>query len=126
MNAGDLWTGGLETVVTTLRWALIYFVHYPRVQKRVQAELDAVVGRRPLSLADRPNTPYFRATLDELQRLVNVLPWHIPHTAEKEVGKTRRPGCTLQGADLSLASSVPLKHSACAQRLHFRCWWTAC
>ncbi|CAD5235021.1 unnamed protein product [Bursaphelenchus xylophilus] len=85
INSGDLWTGGLETVVTTIRWAIIYFIHYPAVQKKIQAELDTVVGRRPLTLADRQHTPYFHAAMDEIQRIVNVLPWHIPHTCDKEV-----------------------------------------
>uniref|UniRef100_A0A1I7XCK1 Cytochrome P450 2J6 n=1 Tax=Heterorhabditis bacteriophora TaxID=37862 RepID=A0A1I7XCK1_HETBA len=40
LSAGDLWTGGMETTVTTLRWGIIYFLYYPTVQKKCQQEID--------------------------------------------------------------------------------------
>ena len=40
----DLFLAGSETTSTTLTWAVLYMVRYPRVQARVQEELDAVVG----------------------------------------------------------------------------------
>uniref|UniRef100_A0A183DHA7 Cytochrome P450 n=1 Tax=Gongylonema pulchrum TaxID=637853 RepID=A0A183DHA7_9BILA len=42
LNAGDLWTGGMETTVTTLRWAIIYLIHNPDVQKLVHEDIDRV------------------------------------------------------------------------------------
>lgn len=42
---------------------------YPDVMRRVQAELDCVVGRGRLpTIADRPNLPYLEATLKEALR----------------------------------------------------------
>merc|ERR1712212_90334 len=41
----DLFLAGSETTSTTLTWALLFMARYPKVQKRVQDELDAVVGR---------------------------------------------------------------------------------
>ncbi|KAK6760754.1 hypothetical protein RB195_021994 [Necator americanus] len=38
--AADLWTGGMETTVTTMRWAIIYLVYHPSVLIRCQMELD--------------------------------------------------------------------------------------
>ena len=40
----DLFLAGSETTSTTLTWAVLYMVRYPRVQARVQEELDTVVG----------------------------------------------------------------------------------
>ena len=59
----DLFLAGSETTSTTLTWAVLYMVRYPRVQARVQEELDAVVGqnRRP-AIADRANLPYTEVT----------------------------------------------------------------
>ena len=55
----DLFLAGSETTSTTLTWAALYMVRYPEVQKKVQAELDRVVGQnRPPSLKDKPNLPY--------------------------------------------------------------------
>ena len=44
MTLFDLFLAGSETTSTTLTWAVLYMVRYPRVQARVQEELDAVVG----------------------------------------------------------------------------------
>ena len=55
----DLFLAGSETTSTTLTWAALYMVRYQEVQKKVQEELDRVVGigKQP-SLKDRPNLPY--------------------------------------------------------------------
>lgn len=60
-------------------------VHYPEIQFKVQQEIDEKVGLKPLELGHRQSTPYFHAMLDELQRIVNVLPWNIPHSVDKDV-----------------------------------------
>ena len=52
----DLFIAGSETTSTTLIWALLYIIREPEVQKKVQYELDAVVGPGRLpGLADRPH-----------------------------------------------------------------------
>lgn len=46
---------------------------YPRVMKKAQAELDAIVGTTRLpTFADRPSLPYMEALFTELLR------WHTP------------------------------------------------
>uniref|UniRef100_A0A915PPI1 SXP/RAL-2 family protein Ani s 5-like cation-binding domain-containing protein n=1 Tax=Setaria digitata TaxID=48799 RepID=A0A915PPI1_9BILA len=79
LNSGDLWTGGMETTVTTLRWAIIYLIHNPDVQKLVHDEIDRNLGTRMVHWADRNVMHYTLAVICEVQRIVNVLPWHIPH-----------------------------------------------
>jgi len=50
-------------------------VLYPQVQRRAQAELDAVVGRDRLpSSDDRPRLPYIEAFCKELMRWQMVTP----------------------------------------------------
>ncbi len=48
---------------------------YPEVQKKAQAEVDAVIGsdRLPVS-ADRPNLPYIDAVVKEVLRWNSVAP----------------------------------------------------
>lgn len=41
----DLFMAGSETTSNTLSFAILYMLAYPDVQKRVQAEMDEVVGR---------------------------------------------------------------------------------
>ena len=36
---------GTETIAITIRWALKYMMAYPEIQKRIQNEMDSVVGR---------------------------------------------------------------------------------
>ncbi|PAV85442.1 hypothetical protein WR25_12801 [Diploscapter pachys] len=79
-SAGDLWTGGLSTTVTLLRWALIYLVHHPNVQTRIREEVLEAFGQSMPNYKEKEKTPYFLATIRELLRLVNVLPYGIPHS----------------------------------------------
>ena len=47
----------------------------PEVQKKAQAELDAVVGRDRLpSIEDRPALPYLNAVMKELNRWFSPAP----------------------------------------------------
>jgi cytochrome P450 len=56
----------------TLFLALVLF---PQVQRRAQAELDAVIGRDRLpTLNDRPRLPYIEALCKELMRWNMVTP----------------------------------------------------
>jgi cytochrome P450 len=41
----DLFMAGSETTSSTLGFAVLYMLHHPEVQRRVQDELDSVVGR---------------------------------------------------------------------------------
>uniref|UniRef100_A0A915B4W7 Cytochrome P450 n=1 Tax=Parascaris univalens TaxID=6257 RepID=A0A915B4W7_PARUN len=79
LNAGDLWTGGMETTVTTLRWAIIYLIRQPNVQERLFKEIEMKIGTRKVTWADRTTMHYTMAVINEVQRIVNILPWHIPH-----------------------------------------------
>ena len=69
----DLYIAGSETSSTTLLFCIIYMVNFPDIQRKVQDELDKIVGPNRLpSLADKPQLPYLEATLSEVQRCSNV------------------------------------------------------
>ncbi|KAI5932173.1 Cytochrome P450 2F1 [Manis javanica] len=79
MTTHNLFFGGTETTSITLRSGLLILLKYPEVTAKMQAELDAVVGRmRTPSLADREHLPYTNAVLHELQRFTSVLPLGLP------------------------------------------------
>ncbi|XP_061888521.1 cytochrome P450 2U1 isoform X1 [Entelurus aequoreus] len=81
---GDLFVAGTDTTTNSVLWVLLYMVVHPDVQKKVQAELDEVVGRhRVPSLTDRGHLPFTEATIMEVQRLTSVVPLGIPHMASK-------------------------------------------
>ncbi|KAM9386093.1 cytochrome P450, family 2, subfamily AD, polypeptide 3 isoform 1-T1 [Pholidichthys leucotaenia] len=81
----DLIEAGTETAATTLRWAFVFMTNFPEIQKKVQAEIDTVVGQSRLpTLADRPNLPYTDAVIHESQRMGNIVPMGFPKMASKD------------------------------------------
>ena len=55
----DFFVAGAETTSTTLTWAMLYMVRYPEIQRKVQRELDMIVGvdRMP-TMQDNASLPY--------------------------------------------------------------------
>ncbi|XP_072016390.1 cytochrome P450 2D1-like [Amphiura filiformis] len=59
---------------------------YPDVQKRVQEEMDSVVGRERLpKLSDKPNLPYTEAVIHETQRFGSIVFIAAPRFTRSEV-----------------------------------------
>lgn len=81
----DMLEAGTETMTSTLRWALLFMMKYPEVQKAAQAQIDRVVGQsRQPCLADKVNMPYINAVLHETQRVANILPFSTPRVARRD------------------------------------------
>ncbi|XP_072048699.1 cytochrome P450 2J4-like [Amphiura filiformis] len=77
----NLLIAGTETTSNTLRWSVLYMMVYPEIQKRVQQEIDSVVGRDRLPrLSDKDKLPFTSAVLLEIQRIVSINPLGVPHT----------------------------------------------
>jgi len=80
--AGFLYAAGAETTATTLLWWALAMIAFPEVQRRAQAELDAVVGRDRLpTFSDAPRLPYVRAITKEILRWRPAAPLGVPHAA---------------------------------------------
>ncbi|KAL2089587.1 hypothetical protein ACEWY4_014275 [Coilia grayii] len=100
----DLFVAGTETTSTTLYWGLLYMIKYPEIQRKVQEEIDRVVGssRQP-SVADRENMPYIDAVIHETQRFANILPLNVGRSAtnDTQVGDYIIPKGTMVVAPLT-------------------------
>ncbi|XP_042323879.1 cytochrome P450 2D14-like [Sceloporus undulatus] len=82
---GDLFAAGTETTSATLRWGLLYMILYPNVQRKVQEEIDMVIGKnRSPKMEDQKNMSYTRAVIHEIQRYGNVIPAGLPHMTYKD------------------------------------------
>ncbi|KAN0132230.1 Cytochrome P450 [Lactarius tabidus] len=83
--AAMTYAGGAETSSAALAWWMLAMVTYPDVQKRAQAELDAIVGRTRIpTFADFQHLPYIRAMVKEMLRWRPVDPVGLPHLAAED------------------------------------------
>jgi len=81
---------GIDTSSNTSVWFIAHMIKYPEIQKKVQNELDRVVGRDRLpSYDDMQNLPYFNAVLNEVMRIKTIAPQALLHrvTEDFEVAK---------------------------------------
>ncbi|XP_067119558.1 cytochrome P450 2C28-like [Centruroides vittatus] len=90
---------GSRTVHETLNWAFLIMAKYQDVQKRVQQEIDDVIGRiRQPMWADHVNLPYTQAVIYEIQRWRTLLPLNLLRYCIEET--------TIQGLTIPKGSIV--------------------
>jgi len=58
-----------DPMISALTWAIDYIVRHPDVRDRLEGEVDAVLGDRPLTVADGDRLTYVRAVFLESGRL---------------------------------------------------------
>ncbi|XP_073012527.1 geraniol 8-hydroxylase-like [Typha latifolia] len=76
----DMVVGGTETTSNTMEWAMAEMLQKPEILRRVQAELDQVVGKD--HIVEESHTPklhYLNLVIKEVLRLHPALPLLIPH-----------------------------------------------
>ena len=102
-----LLTAGIETTAIALAWALYEVGNDPEVERRVHAEVDAVVGDREVTFADVASLPYTARVVQETLRMYPV--WFVMRRTLTEVrlGDTTLP----EGAEV-IVSPHALHHDA--------------
>ncbi|EGT38304.1 hypothetical protein CAEBREN_16222 [Caenorhabditis brenneri] len=80
----DLFFAGMETTVTTLKWAFLLMAKNESVQRKVQAELDSI-GQPMIEIQHRTRLPYVQATINEIQRIANILPINLLRTVAEDI-----------------------------------------
>ncbi|KAJ1149047.1 hypothetical protein NDU88_001867 [Pleurodeles waltl] len=58
---------------------------YPDIQKKVQEEIDRVVGSEHPNMGHRKLMPYTDAVIHEVQRFGNILPLNFPRETTVDV-----------------------------------------
>lgn len=80
----DLFSAGMETIKTTLLWLNVFMLRHPDAMKRVQDELDQVVGRNRLpKIEDVPYLPITETTILEVMRISSIVPLATTHSPKR-------------------------------------------
>ncbi|KAD5508595.1 hypothetical protein E3N88_16298 [Mikania micrantha] len=76
----QLLAAGVDTISSTLAWALSLLLNDPSVLETARAEIDKEVGReRLVKESDMKNLVYLKAVIKETLRLHPVVPLSVPH-----------------------------------------------
>jgi cytochrome P450 len=89
-EVATLFMAGHETTANTLAWAWYLLSQSPEVERRLHAELDAVLGDRSPSLEDLDRLAYTRAIIEETLRLYPPVPLLAREAVRDEVLRGRR------------------------------------
>ncbi|KAJ8280300.1 hypothetical protein GJAV_G00052940 [Gymnothorax javanicus] len=82
----NLFLAGTETTSTTMRYTILMLIKNPKIQERVQQEIDTVIGRERLpSIEDRKSLPFTNAVIHEVQRFLDILPLGIPRYTTHDI-----------------------------------------
>ncbi|KAI9552867.1 hypothetical protein GHT06_020751 [Daphnia sinensis] len=97
----DLFGAGSDTSSSVIGFAILYLIHYPKIQQKMWEELDYVCGDSLPSFAYRSRLPYTEAVLMEVIRVSSVVPLAVPHCAVRE---THLQGFTIpQGSIIAVS-----------------------
>ncbi|XP_072000283.1 uncharacterized protein [Engystomops pustulosus] len=108
----NLFAAGMETTSTTLRWGLLLMMKYPDIQRKVQDEIENVIGFAQPQVEHRKEMPYTDAVIHEIQRFGDIVPGSIPHATTKDI--TFRDYFLPKGTIV-----IPLLHSALRDKDYF-------
>ncbi|KAF5442781.1 hypothetical protein F2P56_035403 [Juglans regia] len=82
----DMLVGSMDTTATAIEWAISEVIKHPRVMKKLQKELEDIVGlERMVDESDLDRLEYLDMVVKETMRLHPVAPLLIPHEATEDI-----------------------------------------
>ncbi|KAG4940789.1 hypothetical protein JHK87_044660 [Glycine soja] len=81
----DMLLGSMDTSATAIEWTLSELLKNPRVMKKVQMELETMVGmQRKVKESDLDKLEYLDMVIKEKMRLHPVAPLLMPHQSRED------------------------------------------
>ncbi|KAK7176067.1 hypothetical protein R3I93_000358 [Phoxinus phoxinus] len=81
----DLFVAGTDTTSNTLRTLTLYLMTHTHIQEQCQREIDEVLGAREhVTYEDRNAMPFVQAVIHEGQRVGDIVPLSVFHTARTD------------------------------------------
>ncbi|KAL5555899.1 hypothetical protein UlMin_038135 [Ulmus minor] len=81
----DMLVGSMDTSATAIEWAISELIKHPRIMKKVQKEINTVVGmERMVDESDLPKLEYLDMVVKECMRLHPVAPLLVPHASVED------------------------------------------
>ncbi|KAH9319494.1 hypothetical protein KI387_021263, partial [Taxus chinensis] len=81
----DMFLGGIGTIGTALEWTMSEMVKNPRVAKKLQEEIESVVGKdRIVTESDLGSMEYLKCVVKESLRLYPPAPLLFPHESTQD------------------------------------------
>ncbi|KAJ0968523.1 hypothetical protein J5N97_025440 [Dioscorea zingiberensis] len=97
--AEDMVVGGTENTSNTVEWAMAELMQKPKMMRRIQEELEQVVGKENVVEESHiPKLTYLGAVIKEVLRLHPALPLLVPHSPSSS--------CTINGYNVPQGSQV--------------------
>ncbi|CAN6577950.1 unnamed protein product [Malus baccata var. baccata] len=82
----DMIAGAFDTSATAIVWTLAELLRHPKVMKRLQEELQSVIGMdRMVEESDFPKLDYLSMVVKESLRLHPVAPLLVPHQSMEDI-----------------------------------------
>ncbi|KAM4696362.1 cytochrome P450 2A3-like [Rhinophrynus dorsalis] len=82
----QIFFAGTETTSTTLAFGLLLFIKHQDVQKKVQEEINKVIGQnRSPSYQDKSQMPYTEAVIHEILRFSDIAPYSMPRSVTQDI-----------------------------------------
>ncbi|XP_073150829.1 cytochrome P450 71AU50-like [Henckelia pumila] len=95
----DMFIAGMDTSATAVEWALSELVRHPRVMKKLQEELESIVGLdEMIDESHIDDFPYLDMVIKETLRLHPVAPLLLPHESMED--------CVIDGFDVPKGSRI--------------------
>ena len=106
MIINDIFVGAIETTLSTIRWGILYLVHWPRFQQMMFDEILNLLGSDKYpTMKDKSSLPIVQSFIQETLRFSSMAPLGIPHKAMQND--------TISGLSVPKGAQILINHWNC-------------